>query len=221
MKPATHYACIASAALIASLAVPASATTMFQGSIDKIELHDSGDGLLVYANPLAASDFNFTLDMASPTKVIDNFLQIGTAEGSVKLFEDTIAQAITVFFTFDNPLDSVAGTVSGQTTGFYTPTLFGSCGVLAGGCGFVNFDDSTFSFGPSGSGSFTLALSDAVFTTPGSANIAATFTLNSEAQAAAAAVPEPATWAMTILGFGFVGNAMRRRPGKTMRTALA
>jgi hypothetical protein len=29
-----------------------------------------------------------------------------------------------------------------------------------------------------------------------------------------AAVPEPASWAMMISGFGLVGGAMRRRPAK-------
>ena len=32
---------------------------------------------------------------------------------------------------------------------------------------------------------------------------------------AIAVVPEPATWAMMILGFGLVGGAMRRRPAQT------
>jgi hypothetical protein len=35
----------------------------------------------------------------------------------------------------------------------------------------------------------------------------------------AAAVPEPATWGMMILGFGLVGGAMRRRPKTTVRFA--
>lgn len=35
------------------------------------------------------------------------------------------------------------------------------------------------------------------------------------------AVPEPATWAMMMLGFGSVGAAMRRRPRVTVRTRLA
>ncbi|WP_255601949.1 PEPxxWA-CTERM sorting domain-containing protein [Polymorphobacter megasporae] len=37
--------------------------------------------------------------------------------------------------------------------------------------------------------------------------------------AAAAAVPEPATWAMMIGGFGFVGASMRRRSGRPARAA--
>jgi len=40
-----------------------------------------------------------------------------------------------------------------------------------------------------------------------------TFTPN----ATTGAVPEPATWAMMLLGFGAVGSAMRRRSGVTTR----
>ncbi len=35
------------------------------------------------------------------------------------------------------------------------------------------------------------------------------------------AVPEPTTWAMMIVGFGFVGSAMRRRRGAPNRAAFA
>jgi hypothetical protein len=35
------------------------------------------------------------------------------------------------------------------------------------------------------------------------------------------AVPEPATWAMMILGFGLVGGVMRRRQRQTVRYAFA
>jgi hypothetical protein len=35
------------------------------------------------------------------------------------------------------------------------------------------------------------------------------------------AVPEPATWAMMLVGFGAVGGAMRRRRGKTVAFASA
>ena len=34
-----------------------------------------------------------------------------------------------------------------------------------------------------------------------------------------AAVPEPATWAMMLLGFAAVGLTMRRRPKPQLRTA--
>lgn len=208
---------------MAGFATPASAAVVFQGSIDHIDLHTSGDGLLVYANPLANSNFNFSLDALNPTKVISNFLKIGTTEGSVELFEDTTPKPITVFFNFDNPFDSLGG-ISGSTTGFYTLSLGGPCGAFAGGCGSVNFNPFTFTFGPNNSGSFKLDLSDAVFTTPGSANVSATFTLLSEPKGSSiptAAVPEPATWAMMILGFAVVGGSMRRRQEPTVRVRFA
>ena len=38
----------------------------------------------------------------------------------------------------------------------------------------------------------------------------------------AAAVPEPATWALMLLGFGFVGGAMRsRRKNTNVRVSFA
>jgi len=39
------------------------------------------------------------------------------------------------------------------------------------------------------------------------------------AEAGAAAVPEPASWAMMIAGFGLAGTALRRRPRVTVRIA--
>jgi len=46
-------------------------------------------------------------------------------------------------------------------------------------------------------------------------------TASYSAVALAAAIPEPATWAMTLLGFGLIGGAMRyrRRPKITVRYA--
>ena len=37
----------------------------------------------------------------------------------------------------------------------------------------------------------------------------------------AAAVPEPATWAMMLIGFGAVGFGMRRRTRAQLRAAVA
>ena len=39
--------------------------------------------------------------------------------------------------------------------------------------------------------------------------------------AAAGAIPEPGTWALMIVGFGFAGAAMRRRQRQAVRVAYA
>jgi len=64
----------------------------------------------------------------------------------------------------------------------------------------------TFNFGYGGS--FDVALNNVTFGTPGGAQVGGTFTLRSNS---VAPVPEPATWAMMLVGFGAVGYAMRRR----------
>lgn len=51
-------------------------------------------------------------------------------------------------------------------------------------------------------------------------NGAATYSGNVAFRAAAAAVPEPASWALMILGFGVVGYAMRRRPSVRFAQAI-
>lgn len=103
----------------------------------------------------------------------------------------------------------VVGTVNGanatiDTISFGTG-VFATLSINAAGLGFTQFAGG----GP-------------LFTGPGSAPVfsAGTFQLTNPffpdqnstlviSQQAAAAVPEPATWALMLLGFGFVGGAMR------------
>ena len=54
-------------------------------------------------------------------------------------------------------------------------------------------------------------------TVQGTANTAATYGGNITYTAPTAAVPEPATWALLILGFGAVGFAMRKRGANAVR----
>lgn len=61
-----------------------------------------------------------------------------------------------------------------------------------------------FAIGP---GTFTITIQG----TPGTQNGALGGTVAFRANQAAAAVPEPSTWALMILGFGAVGFSMRRR----------
>ncbi|SFP99758.1 PEPxxWA-CTERM sorting domain-containing protein [Sphingomonas rubra] len=47
---------------------------------------------------------------------------------------------------------------------------------------------------------------------------ASPFSINGTVSAVTAAVPEPATWALMLVGFGLVGGAMRRRNSKVSTT---
>ena len=52
-------------------------------------------------------------------------------------------------------------------------------------------------------------------------NSGGSHTLTAYAQVGAGAVPEPATWAMMLLGFGGIGFAMRRKNGTQKLPQLA
>lgn len=195
---------IAAAALL-SLPATAQAQTVIEGTAVVDTLHTSDPGLVVYANPIAFGPFTLDLDpmTATPSSFTTNVLTIGTNEGSIES-DDQVNYAISLLFSFTNPWDASGNPVTGETDGFIQ--LFTTCGLIAGGCGRVEWDGPTiFNFG--NGGSFSLTLEDEVFHTPGGANVSGKFTLLTPS----AAVPEPGTWAMMLLGFGATGFAMRRR----------
>jgi len=77
-------------------------------------------------------------------------------------------------------------------------------GLLAGA---LIWDDSPLSFTTANGGAFTVTFNNiAGFTPGGDAKGSVTIHVDS-----AGAVPEPATWAMMIAGFGLAGAALRRR----------
>lgn len=207
------YLALAGGVLLSSgVATPAAAATNITGSVSSISFHNSDPGLVIAASALPFPSFTL-----NPGEFFDvDVLNIGTGEGTVNtnflsLFgEDTNPYPISVDFSFTDPAGASGAPVSGSTFGFIAPLT--SCGVLAGGCGRVSWDGpSTFSFGTGGQ--FSVKLFDATFGTPGSANVKGRFTLVSDS---VSAVPEPSTWAMLLLGFGFIGGAVRstrRRKG--------
>lgn len=168
-------------------------------------VHNADPGLVLTSTPGA---FNVILDLdgsPSSSAFVANLFTVGTDEGTVNWFppEDTVSYPISVLLSFANPFDASGSPLTGQSFGFIDFNLFGSCGLIAGGCGAIHWDGpQTFSFGSGGS--FSVALNDVTFGTPGSAQVGGTFTLLS------ASVPEPGTWAMMLIGFGAVGFAMRR-----------
>lgn len=167
-------------------------------------VHSSDPGLVLTSAPGVFS-LGLDLDPATATpnaQFVSNLFRLGTGEGSIEFGEDTVPYPVSVLFSFTNPMGTGADVITGQSFGYYQ--LFSSCGLIAGGCGRVLWDGpQTFNFGQGGS--FSLALNDVTFGTPGSSWVGGTFSLT------ASAVPESSTWAMLIIGLGAVGSSMRRK----------
>lgn len=117
-------------------------------------------------------------------------------------------------FGFNNvagTFGGIAGTAS--TISFGRGSIFSSFSITAPNLGFTQFSSPTLFTGSQtmptfSTGSFTLVNP---FFGNGTLNISSV----------QAAVPEPASWAMMIMGFGVVGLAMRRRQKVTMRVSFA
>jgi hypothetical protein len=197
-----HQLLAAALAATAFISAPAMASVTIEGDPANTTVTGYSDshGLLISGSALAYGPFTLANLGDSFTTAV---LTIGTPETTVNLFEDTTPRQVTVDFAFLNPLDATGALVTGSTTGFIIP--FTSCGILAGGCGAVDWSNTPTVFNFGNGGSFSLLLQDAVFGTPGSARVNGNFTYLS------ASVPESGTWAMMLLGFGAVGFAMRRR----------
>lgn len=190
-------ASIAGAASLAALAAPsaASASVAIIGGVSSIVVNTVDPGLVLYASSTGNSAF--TLNNVGDT-ITTSVLTIGTKERSVEL-DDLATSSVLANFTFTSPA-GVGGSVSGNSRGTFASI---AC-ILDGGCGRVTWGGpTTFSFG--NGGKFSVTLSNATFGTPGQATIMAEYRLIKNS------VPEPASWAMLILGFGVVGSALRAR----------
>ena len=124
-------------------------------------------------------------------------------------------------FTFGGVLDSVTfnyGDNGGDDDNPVSVSAFTAAGTLLGNVG------GGYNAGETGGRSITAAFSGASYyiLSSGSADgnpnsllwDVASYTL-----AGGGGVPEPATWALMILGFGAVGGAMRRRSGRAVAVA--
>ncbi|MEI9966371.1 MAG: PEPxxWA-CTERM sorting domain-containing protein [Candidatus Moraniibacteriota bacterium] len=151
---------------------------------------------------------NFTLDVGQSFS--GNVFTLYTLETSVD-WDDLFPQSITATFNFTLP-EVFGGSVPGNT---YGQSLIGI--VQQGVVSWNNSGNASLAFG--GGGLLNVHLEDGIFNSGffgvdeglgEGAHINGQFTLVS------APVPEPATWAMMISGFGLVGGALRRRHSKRL-----
>ena len=196
------FATAAALALTLAAAAPAAAET-FAGTYN-VSVQASDPGLVLNWSPIAPG-LNFNLAAAGASTTF-NLFSLWTDESSNQA-DDLVAKPIQVTLAFTLPT-VFGGVINGQTVGesvFFGVFQDGKVTWNNGGDALLNFgnggqllahlDNATFN-----GGLFGLDEGQAA-----GANIASTFTL------VHGAVPEPATWAMLILGFAMVGAGLRMR----------
>jgi hypothetical protein len=184
------------ALLLAGVAATAASAAHFTAT-DTVTAN-TGSGLIINASPIPLS-----FDLTAGNSTTQDVFTISTPESSIQ-GDDLVGKSISVKFTFTSPL-SQTGTIGGTTIG--EETLFGTFQN-----GSVTWNGpQTFDFGSAGI--LTVSLNNKDFGNGffGLSNGGSTVTGNFKLTAA---VPEPASWAMMVGGFGVVGGALRRRSAK-------
>lgn len=196
MRKLLSLAAIAAAVCTAT----AANATNFVGTFDVTS--NQGSGLIVDTAP---SSGNVNFNLTAPSSTTLNLFDIYTPETALN-GDDLNAQPISVTFDFTAPT-SFSGTVNGTTD--TTFTFFGFVDQ-----GTVHWNaPATLNFG--NGGVLQISLNDADFGqhvvggfSQKSADISGTFKLVHDSLPG---VPEPASWALMIGGFGMTGAMLRRR----------
>lgn len=200
---------LAATAAVALMATAANATT-FVGhwTVDGYDNDNNiNNGFVIETTP-DSSNLNFSLTAGNSTNI--NLFKIYTNEDNVDN-DDKIGNAkpITVKFTFTSP----TGQSGDDTADGITYAVDGTINN-----GVVHWTDpANLTFG--NGNQLTITLSDETFNEDDHSNdlndgsnhgatVHATFAMT---QAAVAGVPEPASWALMIGGFGMSGAMLRRR----------
>jgi len=172
-----------------------------QFSISQLSFAFDGNGASNYF------DFNFGTGYQYGAYDYDGGGNYGGYVGILKGLDGIVGTADDVFVTSgaDSQLvDALIGRGSGMADAVYcgaVPDTSGPCG--AGNQGYI---DNEIAFIQADGftqlkGTYSLLNANGAPTSTGSATVVF----------AAAGVPEPATWAMMIMGFGFIGASLRRR----------
>jgi hypothetical protein len=198
------------AALSAGLTLAATQANATVFTLDSVNVtaNNTDPGLVVGIIDLVpVGGLTFDLDVTDP-QTFDLF-RIYSDESTVNAGEDTVAKPISVAFNFSAPSPNMVDPVTGNTNG--VRQLFGI--VQFGRLTWDNGGQSAFTWGPGNTGLMTITLSSGNF---GAGpvrgqrfgyTVQGTFDWDNDP----VAVPEPATWALMIGGFGLAGATLRRR----------
>lgn len=180
-----------------------------------------------FVAPLAGAGFNITatgnyLFLADPTYT-QYYYNWGTGDVLGGIYSNTITinftTAVTAFAldlgTFYD--DGLSSTPAGAPSTFYGLPLTIDTGQGAFNVATSTSRNMTF-FGATSDTAFTSVTIKGAGSTPSSFTVLDNLRIGS---AVISAVPEPATWATMLLGFGFVGGMLRATRGKRARKALS
>jgi hypothetical protein len=132
----------------------------------------------------------------------NGFVGIGSGNGTDNLGTFTLLPTAGTQ-NFNDPFTLLVSFTSPfATSGTYFATVFGSVTDSNAGGIQVDFDNTAHTFG-GGPNAFTLTVNDVSVSNDGIATPVTGYIRT--------AVPEPATWAMMLMGFAGIGFAMRRR----------
>ena len=158
----------------------------------------------VFQNTLGGLDFYFQIFRLGGTNEIDGFNAGDFSGFTTDIFTDaTDNDGMGAIFSTPNNTALANGTASGSTTTFDRSN--GTGAVVRGNFGLNGLS------GAENSTTYIVRTNATNFALNGFATVGNSTSFNVQTFAPIAAVPEPATWGMMILGMGIIGFAMRRR----------